>query len=72
MERSTAFPPTTADEVLIRVRMAGICRTDLELSRGYYPFNGILGHEFVGEVVESPAGNFERGDRVVADRLRRR
>lgn len=59
------LPLTTADEALIRVRVAGICRTDLELSRGYYPFNGILGHEFVGEVVESPGGHLEKGDRVV-------
>jgi alcohol dehydrogenase len=34
----------------IRVRMAGICRTDLELVRGYMGFQGVLGHEFVGEV----------------------
>ncbi len=61
------LPRTTEDEALIRVRMAGICRTDLELSRGYYPFNGILGHEFVGEIVESPGGHFERGDRVVGE-----
>jgi len=38
-------------ETLIRIRKAGICSTDLELVKGYYPFTGILGHEFVGEVV---------------------
>jgi threonine dehydrogenase-like Zn-dependent dehydrogenase len=36
---------------LIRVRMAGICNTDVEISRGYHDFRGIVGHEFVGEVV---------------------
>lgn len=41
-------------EALIRVRLSGICGTDLELVRGYYPYAGVLGHEFVGEVVESP------------------
>jgi threonine dehydrogenase-like Zn-dependent dehydrogenase len=61
------LPKINADEALIRVRMAGICRTDLELSRGYYPFDGILGHEFVGEVVEAPGGQFLRGDRVVGE-----
>jgi len=61
------LPRTTMDEALIRVRLAGVCRTDLELSRGYYPFTGILGHEFVGEVVESPGGCFEKGDRVVGE-----
>jgi threonine dehydrogenase-like Zn-dependent dehydrogenase len=35
---------------LIRVRMAGICNTDVEILRGYHNFRGILGHEFVGEV----------------------
>jgi alcohol dehydrogenase len=37
---------------LIRVRLAGICNTDVEILRGYHAFRGTLGHEFVGEVVE--------------------
>ncbi len=41
-------------EALIRVHLSGICGTDIELTRGYYPYAGVLGHEFVGEVVESP------------------
>lgn len=44
---------TVANEVLIKIRRAGICSTDLELVRGYYPYTGILGHEFVGDVVEA-------------------
>jgi threonine dehydrogenase-like Zn-dependent dehydrogenase len=40
-------------ESLIRVRMAGICGTDLELARGYMNYHGIPGHEFVGEVAQS-------------------
>jgi threonine dehydrogenase-like Zn-dependent dehydrogenase len=36
----------------IRVRLAGICHTDIEILRGYHQFRGIPGHEFVGEVVE--------------------
>jgi alcohol dehydrogenase len=36
---------------MVRVRLAGICNTDLELLRGYHNFQGTLGHEFVGEVV---------------------
>src|SRR6478672_2904558 len=35
-------------EVTVRVLLAGICNTDLELTRGYYPFTGVPGHEFVG------------------------
>lgn len=41
------------NEALIRIRKAGICSTDLELVKGYYPYTGIIGHEFVGEVVEA-------------------
>ncbi len=37
---------------LVRVRLAGICNTDLEILRGYHAFRGTPGHEFVGEVVE--------------------
>jgi threonine dehydrogenase-like Zn-dependent dehydrogenase len=37
---------------LIRVRLAGICNTDVEILRGYHNFRGTPGHEFVGEVVE--------------------
>ncbi len=36
---------------LARVRLAGICNTDIEILRGYHNFQGTLGHEFVGEVV---------------------
>ncbi|MEA5569997.1 MDR/zinc-dependent alcohol dehydrogenase-like family protein [Calothrix sp. UHCC 0171] len=43
-------PEVPAGEALIRVLSAGICNTDLELKRGYYPYTGILGHEFVGVV----------------------
>ncbi len=39
----------------IRLLVAGICNTDLELLRGYHDFTGIPGHEFVGEVVDGPA-----------------
>jgi alcohol dehydrogenase len=35
----------------VRVRLAGICNTDIEILRGYHNFHGTLGHEFVGEVV---------------------
>jgi threonine dehydrogenase-like Zn-dependent dehydrogenase len=35
---------------LIRVRLAGICNTDVEILRGYRNFKAIPGHEFVGEV----------------------
>lgn len=47
-------PPPGAGDTLVRVRQAGICATDLEITKGYMGFRGVLGHEFVGEVVQSP------------------
>jgi alcohol dehydrogenase len=52
IERPQPTPAT--DEALIRMHLGGICNTDLELLRGYKRFSGVLGHEFVGEVVEGP------------------
>jgi threonine dehydrogenase-like Zn-dependent dehydrogenase len=43
----------TAGEALIRVIQSGICQTDIEMVKGYYPFTGVIGHEFVGIVEES-------------------
>jgi threonine dehydrogenase-like Zn-dependent dehydrogenase len=50
------MPTPTEGEALIRVSLAGICNTDLEIVRGYMGFHGILGHEFVG-VVEQIYGD---------------
>jgi threonine dehydrogenase-like Zn-dependent dehydrogenase len=59
-------PQPPAGERLIRVRMAGICGTDLELARGYMGYRGIPGHEFVGEIVESTA-QAVAGKRIVGE-----
>lgn len=48
------IPTPPPGEALVRVVRAGICNTDLELLRGYYPYTGILGHEFVGIVEQGP------------------
>lgn len=45
-------PELSAGEVMIKTKMAGICNTDLEITKGYMGYKGVLGHEFVGEVVE--------------------
>lgn len=49
---SGPVPKLRPNWALIRVRMAGICNTDLEILRGYHAFRGTPGHEFVGEVAE--------------------
>jgi threonine dehydrogenase-like Zn-dependent dehydrogenase len=47
-------PVPPPGEALVRVTLAGVCNTDLEMVRGYYPFTGIPGHEFVGVVDDGP------------------
>src|SRR5215218_7671337 len=42
--------PGREGEALVRVRLAGVCNTDLEIVRGYAGFEGTLGHEVVGEI----------------------
>ena len=54
---------------LVRVRLAGICNTDIEILRGYHNFRGTLGHEFVGDVARI-GSEFDQawvGQRVVGE-----
>lgn len=44
-------PPLQSGEALIHPHLVGICNTDIEITRGYMGFRGVLGHEFVGTVV---------------------
>lgn len=62
-------PVPSADEVLMRVRMCGVCRTDLHLAEGDLPPkhpHTVPGHEAVGEVVSVGASvsRFRTGDRI--------
>jgi len=59
-------PQRSSGEALIAMRLAGICDTDLQLARGYLHYQGVLGHEFVGRVMECDAPEW-LGRRVVAD-----
>lgn len=59
-------PVPVKGEALIKIAKAGICNTDLELVKGYMNFDGILGHEFVGRVVEAPEKEWI-GNRVVGE-----
>lgn len=58
-------PRVPRNWALVAVRQAGVCGTDLALTRGLYGFQGVPGHEFVGTVERGPAQ--WRGARVVAD-----
>ncbi len=54
---------------LIRVRLAGICNTDVEILRGYHQFRGTVGHEFVGEVVDVAGGSPQTRKRWLGKRV---
>jgi threonine dehydrogenase-like Zn-dependent dehydrogenase len=60
------IPAPGPGEALVRVTLAGICHTDIELMRGYYPYTGVIGHEFVG-VVEQAADASWIGKRVCGE-----
>ena len=62
-----AVPEPLPGEARIRVTLAGLCHTDVELTRGYYPYRGVLGHEFVGVVERAPADPRWEGRRVVGE-----
>jgi L-iditol 2-dehydrogenase len=68
--RQVPAPQPADDEVLIRVMLAGLCRTDIFVAEGRIPGkpNVILGHEFSGIVERAGmrAGDFRQGDRVTA------
>ena len=63
MRSDRAEPVPLAGEVIVRVRTAGICETDLQLVKGYMGFRGVLGHEFVGVAQSGPFA----GRRVVGE-----
>lgn len=62
-----AYPTPLVDDTtaVVRVHLAGICATDLQILRGYMGFQGIPGHEFVGEVSAGPSELV--GTRVVGE-----
>jgi threonine dehydrogenase-like Zn-dependent dehydrogenase len=62
----TAVKPD-GPEAIVRVRKSGICRTDIEIVKGYGGFQGILGHEFVGTVERCAERPELEGKRVVGE-----
>lgn len=59
-------PVLRPGEALIRPHLVGICNTDIQITRGYKGFHGVLGHEFVGTVVTCDAQEWV-GRRVVGE-----
>ena len=61
------MPVRGEKESLVKILLCAVCNTDKEVRKGYRPdFRGVLGHEFVGEVVESSDANLI-GKRVVGE-----
>lgn len=61
------IPEIGENESLIKILISGICNTDKEVIKGYRPdFKGVLGHEFVGQVVKSSDEGLV-GKRVVGE-----
>lgn len=60
-------PEPAPGEARIHVLLAGVCNTDLELAKGYYPYRGVPGHEFVGRVERAPSAPEWEGRRVVGE-----
>lgn len=58
-------PEPGPGEVVVAVKLAGICATDIEITRGYMGFKGVPGHEFVGTVLKGARS--WRGKRVVGE-----
>ncbi len=64
--RDIPVPEPAPGEALVKVLSAGVCKTDLEIKRGYMGFTGVPGHEFVGIVEDAPTRQFV-GKRVVGE-----
>lgn len=67
--RDRPLPRLRPQWALVRVRLAAICNTDIEILRGYHDFAGALGHEFVGEVVEVRAVSARERARWIGRRV---
>jgi len=66
---SKPLPKVRPRWALIRVRLAGICNTDVEILRGYHAFRGTLGHEFVGEVADVRGGSARENTKWLGRRV---
>jgi len=68
LDKNYPKPVPQKGEALIRVKLAGICNTDFEITKGYMGYKGILGHEFVGIVEEvNDTDKSLVGKRIVAE-----
>jgi threonine dehydrogenase-like Zn-dependent dehydrogenase len=64
---NSSYPPPIPNQntAIVKVHLAGVCSTDLQIFKGYMQFRGVPGHEFVGSVRKGP--NEWLGKRVVGE-----
>jgi threonine dehydrogenase-like Zn-dependent dehydrogenase len=67
LQEDYSVPVPPPGEALVRILLAGVCNTDLELVRGYQSFRGVPGHEFVGVVERCESAPEWGGVRVVGE-----
>lgn len=71
--KNIPIPKIKADELLLQIKSAGICGTDLHIYNGGTAVKPgtVIGHEFSGEVAKVGAAvkNFKVGQRVVAEHV---
>ena len=68
LDKNYEKPIPQKGEALIKVKLAGICNTDFEITKGYMGYKGVLGHEFVGIVEDVNSDDKSLiGKRVVAE-----
>lgn len=71
-ERPYPQLPQGGEQVIIRIKAAGICGSDMHAFHGHDPRRQpglVLGHELSGEIVESQSPRFTPGQRVTANPL---
>lgn len=54
LDSAYSLPVPDQDTAIVKVHLAGICATDLQIFKGYMKFRGVPGHEFVGSVSQGP------------------
>jgi len=64
--REVEIPKVDEGELLVKMRAVGICGTDLEKVYGKPITPPMLGHEVVGDIVDSRAEGYKVGERVFA------
>lgn len=69
LDKNYPMPKIKDNEVLIKTSLVGICNTDYEITKGYMGYKGVLGHEFVGVVVDTGNSTDKNliGKRVVGE-----